>query len=210
MPEVKIVDGQVHVRDLVPEKGFKTDLSGIQASLRGFALPQTEPAQAEVAFSTALGEQVKYAGSLTLSPLASEGAIEANRIRLTNYQPYYQDYILYKVEDGVADLLTHYSFTATDQGPDVKLSAFNLSLTSLRLRKPGETEDFLRAKDGADPGRQRGRAQARAQRRSVQHARRLPQHHPRTGRRRSTPRASCRHPRKRPPPAGRERPGWSR
>ena len=146
MPELKISDGQVHVRDLVPEKGFKTDLSGIQASLRGFALPQTEPAQAEVAFSTALGEQVKYAGSLTLSPLASEGAIEADRIRLVNYQPYYQDYILYKFEDGIADLLTHYSFSATDQGPDVKLSAFNLALASLRLRKPGETEDFLRAK----------------------------------------------------------------
>ena len=36
--------------------------------------------------------------------------------------------------------------TATDQGPDVKLSAFNLALASLRLRKPGENEDFLRAK----------------------------------------------------------------
>jgi hypothetical protein len=146
VPEVKIVDGQVHVRDLVPDKGFKTDLSGIQASLRSFAMPQAEPAQAEVAFSTALGEQVKYAGSLTLSPLASEGAIEANRIHLVEYQPYYQDYILYKLEDGVADLATHYSFATTEQGPDVKLSAFNLSLASLRLRKPGENEDFLRAK----------------------------------------------------------------
>ena len=112
-------------------------MSGIQASLRGFAMPQAGPAQAEVAFSTALGEQVKYAGSLTLSPLASEGAIEANRIRLVEYQPYYQDYILYKLEDGVADLATHYAFTATDQGPDVKLSAFNLTLASLRMRKAG-------------------------------------------------------------------------
>ncbi len=82
VPEVKISDGQVHVRDLVPEKGFKADLSGIQATLRGFAMPQAEPAQAELALRTSLGEQVKYAGSLTLSPLASEGAIEANRIRL--------------------------------------------------------------------------------------------------------------------------------
>ena len=104
VPEIKVSDGQVHVQDLVPQKGFKGDLSGIQASLRGFALPQPQPAQAEVAFNTGLGEQVKYAGSLTLSPLASEGAIEASRIRLVNYQPYYEDYILYKVEDGVAEL----------------------------------------------------------------------------------------------------------
>jgi len=146
VPEVRISDGQVHVQDLVPDRGFKTDLSGIEATVRGFAMPQSGPAQAEVAFSTALGEQVKYAGSLTLSPLASEGAIEANHIRLTDYQPYYQDYILYKVEEGVAHLATRYAFTQTDQGPDLKLTAFNLSLASLRLRKPGENEDFLRAK----------------------------------------------------------------
>jgi hypothetical protein len=146
VPEIKISDAQVHVRDLMPVRGFQTDLSAIQATLRSFAMPQAEPAQAEVAFSTALGEQVKYAGSLTLSPLASEGAIEATDIRLVEYQPYYQDYMLYELEDGVADLATRYAYTETDQGPDVKLSAFNLSLASLRLRKPGENEDFLRAK----------------------------------------------------------------
>jgi Domain of Unknown Function (DUF748) len=144
--QVGISDGQVHVQDLVPDEGFKTDLSGIEATLRDFAMPQAGPARVEVAFGTGLGEQVKYAGSLTLAPLASEGAIEADRIRLANYQPYYGDYILYEFKDGVADLATRYSFAATDQGPDVKLSAFNLSLASLRLRKPGAKEDFLRAK----------------------------------------------------------------
>ena len=146
VPEVKIVDGQVHVHDLVPEKAFRADLSSIQASLRSFTLPQTQPAQAEAAFNTGLGEQVKYAGSLALSPLASEGAVEASHIRLVNYQPYYEHLILYKVEDGVADLATRYAFRATDQGPDIKLSDFNLALASLRLRKPGADEDFLRTK----------------------------------------------------------------
>jgi hypothetical protein len=72
--------------------------------------------------------------------------VEANHLPLVDYQPYYQDYILYRFEDGVCDLATQYSFTTTDQGPAVKLSAFNLALASLRLRKPGEDEDFLRAK----------------------------------------------------------------
>jgi uncharacterized protein involved in outer membrane biogenesis len=144
--EVSVKDGQVHVEDRVPARGFKADLAAIQATLRGFALPQSEPAQAEVALTTALGEQVKYTGSLLLSPLTSEGAIEANHVRLTAYQPYYQDYILYTLEDGIADLATRYTFTQTDQGPDVKLSAFNLSLARLRLRRPGADEDFLRAK----------------------------------------------------------------
>lgn len=67
VPEVKISDGQVHVTDLVPQKGFRTDLSGIEAALRGFAVPQAAPAQVELAFGTRSGETVKYAGSLTLT-----------------------------------------------------------------------------------------------------------------------------------------------
>ena len=146
VPEVRISGGQVHVTDLVPEKGFKADMSGIEATLRGFAMPQAEPAHAELALRTSLGETVKYTGSLTLSPLASEGAIEVNQIRLVNYQPYYQDLILYRLEDGIADLTTRYLFAATDQGANIKLSDFNLGLASVRMRKPGENEDFLRAK----------------------------------------------------------------
>jgi hypothetical protein len=143
VPEVRIDNGQVHFTDLVPAKAFKTDLSGIEAALRGFTLPQEAPAQAELTFETSFGETVKYAGSLTISPLASEGAVEANRIPLVNYEPYYQDLVLYRLEDGVADLTTRYAFTATDQGPDIKLSGLNLDLAAMRLRKPGEKEDFL-------------------------------------------------------------------
>ncbi len=154
VPEVKISNGTVHVSDLVPEKSFKTDLSGIQAVLRGFTLPQAGPAQAEVAFGTSFGEKVDYAGSLMLSPLASEGKVTAQRVRLTNYTPYYQDLILYRLEDGIADLSTRYVFKAASAGPDVKLSALNLALTSIRMRKPGAQEDFLavknaRIKDGS-------------------------------------------------------------
>ncbi len=146
VPEVKVSDGQVHVTDLVPQNGFRTDLSGIEATLRGFALPQTAPAQAELAFGTRSGETVKYAGSLMLSPLASEGTVEANRIRLVDYEPYYQDLIRYRLEAGVADLSTRYAFAVTDRGADIKLSELNLDLTGARMRKPGETEDFLRVK----------------------------------------------------------------
>ncbi len=143
VPEVKVIGGAVHVSDLVPEKSFKTDLSNIQAALRGFALPQTAPAQAEVAFGTGFGEKVDYAGSLMLSPLASEGKVEVHKVRLTNYKPYYQDRILYRLEDGIADLSTRYAFNAAGKVPDLKLSALNLALASVRMRKPDAQEDFL-------------------------------------------------------------------
>jgi hypothetical protein len=146
VPEVKIIEGAVHVNDLVPEKSFRTNLSNIQAALRGFALPQTEPARAELAFGTGFGEKVDFAGSLMLSPLASEGKVEAHKIKLTNYLPYYQHLILYRLEDGVAELSTRYAFNAAGKEPDVRLSALNLALASVRMRKPDAQEDFLSVK----------------------------------------------------------------
>jgi len=144
--EVALHDGQVHVEDLVPAKPFRTDLSGIQASLRGLALPQSAPAQAELAFRTSQGESVQASAALLLDPPSAEGNVEVAKVRLKHYEPYYADLILYRLEDGMADLKTGFAFRMAEGGPETRLSGFNLGLTSVRMRKRGEDEDFLRAK----------------------------------------------------------------
>jgi len=143
---ITLNSGAVHVEDLVPEKGFRAELSGIEASVREIALPQKAPAQMELAFATDKEATVKLAASLLLEPLTAEGKLEVSKIRLTQYEAYYAPYILYRVEDGVADLSTQFSFRMADDAPQTRLSAFNLDLNGVRMRKPGEKEDFLRAR----------------------------------------------------------------
>jgi hypothetical protein len=145
--EVALHDGQVHVEDAVPATPFRSDLLGIEAVLHDFALPQSAPARAELGFRTRHGESVQLAAALTVQPLSAEGTLEAQQVRLKTYAPYYADLILYNVEDGVADLKTAFALrSAPDSPPQVRLSAFNLGLASVRLRKPGMREDFLRVK----------------------------------------------------------------
>lgn len=145
-PEIMLSDGTVHVADLVPQTAFQTTLSGIQAALRGFALPQTEPANAELSFGTAFGEAVHYTGSAMLSPPASEGSLQVRKVRLTNYAPYYEHLLLYRLEDGIADLSTRYAYSSRGNDHDLTLSGLNLTLSSARIRKTGAQDDFLMVK----------------------------------------------------------------
>lgn len=144
--EVAVDSGVVQVEDLVPAKPFRGEFNGIQASVREIALPQKDPALIDLAFGTELEETVKVNATLFLEPLASEGTVEVGKMRLKNYEPYYAPYVLYRLEDGIADLSTRYSFRLGESGPETRLSAFNLDLSTVRMRKPGEQEDFLRAR----------------------------------------------------------------
>jgi uncharacterized protein involved in outer membrane biogenesis len=147
LPALAVHDGVVHVVDLTPDPAFRTDLTGIQATLRDFELPQQQPARLEVAFGTGFGEGVKHAGSLLLSPLSSSGTLEARKVQLTRYSPYYRSLLLYQLEAGVADLSTRYALRMGGKQPDVRLDGLDFSLASARLRRPGADEDLLSVKN---------------------------------------------------------------
>ena len=99
--EVTLKDGQVHFKDEVPATPFATDVNAIQASVRKIALPQSAPSEVDVSLATKNDERVKLAANFSLEPLASEGKLEVGKVALKTYLPYYRDFILYTLEDGV-------------------------------------------------------------------------------------------------------------
>lgn len=144
--EVAIANGIVHVEDQVPEKDFRTDLADISATLRGLTLPQEAPAQLDLALTTDRKTTVALAASLLIEPLTAEGKLDVGKIGLTDYETYYAPFILYRLEDGQADLSTQFAFRMAESGPETRLSAFNLDLRNVRMIKPGVKENFLRAR----------------------------------------------------------------
>jgi len=144
--EVALANGTVHVDDQVPEKDFRVELTGIEASVTEFALPQKAPAKVNLAFATDKEATVKLATSLLLDPLTAEGNVEVAKVKLTEFENYYAPFILYRVEDGRADLNTGFAFRMAEGGLETQLNGFNLDLADVRMRKPGEKEDFLRAR----------------------------------------------------------------
>jgi uncharacterized protein involved in outer membrane biogenesis len=143
--EVRVEDGKVHVLDQVPAQAFRTDLSGVQASLKQFALPQQAPATVDVSFATGFKEEVSHSSTLRLNPLVSEGTLSVKGLRPANYASYYRDAVLIDVNDGQLALSTAYRFEQPAQGEaQIAISGLAATLNALRLRKRGAADDFLR------------------------------------------------------------------
>ena len=67
----------------------------------------------------------------------------SNPIVLNQYAPYYQDQVLFNIEDGNLDLSTGYQYIKTDKDTSTKLSGLSLALKSIKLKKKDEPEEFL-------------------------------------------------------------------
>ncbi len=81
--------------------------------------------------------------TIGIDPLRIDGSIEVKSVVLNQYAPYYQDQVLFNIEDGSLDLSTGYQYSKTDKDTITKLSGLSLALKSLRLKKKEEPEEFL-------------------------------------------------------------------
>jgi hypothetical protein len=79
-----------------------------------------------------------------VDPLWSEGSLEHKSLPLKKFAPYYQDQILFEIEDGRIDLSTRYKYAKGEKEPEILFSGISLSLNALRLRKTGEHQDFVK------------------------------------------------------------------
>ena len=61
--------------------------------------------------------------------------MEVKHIVLKKYAPYYQDSILFDIEEGDVDLSTNYQYSKTDKDTDTKLSGLSVLLRNLKLKK---------------------------------------------------------------------------
>ena len=81
--------------------------------------------------------------TIGIDPLRIDGSIEVKSVVLNQYAPYYQDQVLFNIEEGSLDLSTSYQYSKTDKDTITKLSGLSLALKSLRLKKKEEPEEFL-------------------------------------------------------------------
>src|SRR5208337_2794951 len=59
------------------------------------------------------------------------------------YSPYYSKSVLFDIQEGGLDISTKYIFKKAEKEPEIRLTEFSAGLTSLKLRKRGEKNDFL-------------------------------------------------------------------
>ena len=109
----------------------------------GLGTAQGKKADALASFSTEAGETVELKGSLSLSPLGSEGTIAIAKVDLKKYAPYYSDAVRFDLRSGTLDARSGYSFAEGEGGTEFRLSGLGASVSDLRLRQREEKEEFL-------------------------------------------------------------------
>jgi hypothetical protein len=141
--EIRLADGKITFADESTEKPFQTTVEAVNVVIRHFSNAPTKPSAVEVSLTTEAGESLKHTGDLILAPLALEGTVELQRLPVKRYAPYYGKSLLFDIEDAVLDVSTHYKYAQGEDGGQTMLSGLAATLSSLRLKKRGETAEFL-------------------------------------------------------------------
>jgi hypothetical protein len=142
--EMLLAGGKVIFTDASEGRNFKTSLEDIQAKISHFSTIKDKKTDAEFSFRTDTQEAFRLTSSFSVDPLAAEGTIDISKVLLKKYAPYYRERLLFTVEDGALDVRTRYQYRKAGDQHDAGVSELQAAVTSLRLRKIDETEDFLK------------------------------------------------------------------
>ncbi len=142
--EIQLNGGKVSFSDLSRNKPFKTILNPIELKVDHFSNGKDKKSAYVLSLKTEAKEDIKLEGEFSMDPLGAGGALEIKSVPLKKYAPYYQDNILFDIEDGRLDISTRYKYAKGEKEPEVFLSGISLILSSLRLKKDEENEDFVK------------------------------------------------------------------
>ncbi len=142
--EIQLTGGKVLFSDLSTKKPFKTILSPIELKVDHFSNGKDKKTAYALSISSEAKEKINLKGELSVEPLWAEGGLEIKSIPLKKYSPYYQDQVLFNLEEGRVNFSTRYKYAKEKKEPEISLSGLSVILNSLRLRRADEKEDFLK------------------------------------------------------------------
>jgi len=142
--EVLLIGGKVSFSDLSGSKPFKTVLNPIELKVDHFSNGKDKKSAYTLSLRSEAKETIKVEGDFSMDPLGAEGTLEIKAVPLKKYAPYYQDNILFNIEDGRLELSTRYKYLKGEKEPEVSLSKLSLLLSALRLKRPEENAEFLK------------------------------------------------------------------
>jgi uncharacterized protein involved in outer membrane biogenesis len=142
--EVQLTGGKISFSDLSGSKPFKTTLNPIDLKVDHFSNGKDKKSAYALSILSEVKETITVQGDFSMEPLGAEGTLEIKSVPLKKYSPYYQDKILFNIEDGRLELSTRYKYLKGEKEPEVSLSGLSLLLSALRLKRPEENAEFVK------------------------------------------------------------------
>jgi len=142
--DLNINDGLIQLSDAMPDTDFNTTLEPINISVTNLStLPDSAGAQ-HIDVTTETGANLKWTGSLELSPLHSAGNIEISGSPLPLIYRYFRDRLGFRIGDCCLDVALNYTVDAmTDGGIAAHVANLNVSSRNLDLRALESDDNIL-------------------------------------------------------------------
>jgi uncharacterized protein involved in outer membrane biogenesis len=141
--EIEMSGGKISFSDLSGNRPFKTVLNPIDLKIDHLSNGTDKKTAFDLSVKTESKEDIRLNGEFSIDPLWTEGALDLASVRLKKYAPYYQDKILFTIEDGRINFSTRYKYIKGEKEPEINLSGMSVILNALRLKQQGENNDFI-------------------------------------------------------------------
>ena len=138
-----ITNGAVAFQDLTRKSPFEIRYQPININLTDFTTRRDQSSPYEIVATGDSGESFGWMGNITVNPLRSSGTFRLTGLKLAKYQPYSQDYALFKIEDGQLDVSSDYKYDSTTNALDLEVSNAAVTLSNFKLRSPDPAEEVV-------------------------------------------------------------------
>jgi len=107
---IKLKEGYLHFQDERPSEPIEFLYDNMNLELKNLSTLPDDNADMTLVAKGPYGGQIDWSGTISLSPIASEGTLKVTDGKMKAFWPYVRDAVPLVLEEGVISLDTHYTF----------------------------------------------------------------------------------------------------
>lgn len=129
--EIFLNSGTLQFEDRHTEDEFTTTLNPVDLKVTDFSTLEGAKTAFEIALQTEAGEKAGINGTMVLFPMAVDLQIDLQDLRVKKYNPYFNEFVTIRAEDGGMDLAAALSFARNGETLIFKAENFNTAVETL-------------------------------------------------------------------------------
>ncbi|MDP9524562.1 DUF748 domain-containing protein [Pseudomonas putida] len=134
---IKLVDGYLHFEDLRPSEPIEFLYDNMNLELKNLSTLPNDNADMTLVANGPNGGRIDWKGTLSLSPIASEGTLKVTEGKMKLFWPYVRDAVPLVLEDGVVSLDTHYKLNLAKQ-TELLLDNLSVRIAPFAIKAPDD------------------------------------------------------------------------
>ncbi|QCI10676.1 DUF748 domain-containing protein [Pseudomonas putida] len=136
---IKLSGGYLHFEDARPSEPIEFIYDDMNLELKNLSTLPDDNADMTLVANGPNGGRIDWAGTLSLSPIASQGTLKVTDAKMKLFWPYVRDAVPLVLEDGVVNLDTHYKLNLAKE-TELLLDNLSLRVAPFAIKAPDDRQ----------------------------------------------------------------------